>query len=95
MNKKLGDNEKSYVKCISGTTIEDMVDYARPTVRKQPDLIVLHAGTNELVTKKTASNIASDIIKLALQLKTGFNDLWVVAFYVETMTYTKKVSKLI
>ena len=54
-----------------------MIDYARPTVRKNPDLIVLHAGTNELVTKKSPSNIASDIMKLVLELKTEVNDVMI------------------
>ena len=35
-----------------------MIDYA-PKVRKQSELIALHVGTNEIVMKISASNIAS------------------------------------
>ena len=45
------------------------------TVRKNPDLIVL--GTNELKTNKTAHNIALDIIKLGLELKSEENDVMI------------------
>ena len=68
-------NEKLFVKSISGTTVADMIDYARPTVRKEPDLIVLHAGTNDLCSNKTADNIASDVMKLALELKPEKNEV--------------------
>ena len=66
LDKKL---DQLTVKCFGWATIEDMMDYARPTVRKNPDLILLHAGTNELSSKKTVNNISSDIMKLALELK--------------------------
>ena len=77
MNNKLGEHDRLYVKCFSGATVEDMLYYARPTIRKQPDLIILHAGTNELIKKKTANNIASDIVKLELELKTENNEVMV------------------
>ena len=77
MKRRLAINEKLYVKCFPGATLDDMMDYARPTVRKNPDLIVLHAGTNELKTNKTAHNIASDIIKLGLELKSEENDVMI------------------
>ena len=77
MKRKLARNEKLYVKSFSGATVADMVDYSRPTVRKEPDLIVLHAGTNDLRSNKTAENIASDIIKLALELKSEKNDVMI------------------
>ena len=34
----------------SGSTTDDMVDYARPVSRKKPDVIIMHIGTND-VTK--------------------------------------------
>ena len=77
MKRSLGRNEKIFVKSISGATVADMVDYARPTVRKELDLIILHAGTNDLRSDKTANNIASDIMKLVLELKSDKNEIMI------------------
>ena len=75
MKRRLGRNEKLFVKSFSGANVADMVDYARPTVRKESDLIVLHAGTNDLRSNKTANNIASDLMKLALEMKSEKNEV--------------------
>ena len=31
-----------------GSTTDDMVDYVRPVTRKEPDVIIMHVGTNDL-----------------------------------------------
>ena len=36
------------VKSFSGSKIEDMQDYLRPLIRRKPDEIVLHIGTNNI-----------------------------------------------
>ena len=41
IKKRLTKNENIYVKSFPGATMEDMKDYVRPTVRHQPDLIIL------------------------------------------------------
>ena len=77
MRRRIPANEKLYVKSFSGATVEDMKDYARPSVRRNPDLFVLHCGTNDLCTNKTANQIAGDIIKLGLELKHSNNDVMI------------------
>ena len=47
------------------------------TVQKESDLIILHAGTNDPRSDKTADNIASDIMKLALELKSEKNEIMI------------------
>ena len=69
--------EKIYIKSFSGATMEDMKDYVRPTVRHQPDLIILHAGTNDLRNDKSAKNNASNIMRLGLEMKTDINDVMI------------------
>lgn len=75
LKRKLAKNERIYVKSFPGATITDMKDHVRPTMRSDPDLIVLHAGCNDLRSNKTAANIASDIINLTLQMKSEKNDV--------------------
>ena len=39
-------NNHVVLKSFSGATIEDMEDYLKPVIRKEPESIVLHIGTN-------------------------------------------------
>ena len=41
-----------------GATTEDLIDYVRPTARKNPKMMVIHSGTNDLTNKvNTLQNI--------------------------------------
>ena len=44
----LSDSHKVVVKHFSGATTEDMDDYLKPILRKRPDNLILHCGTNDL-----------------------------------------------
>jgi lysophospholipase L1-like esterase len=41
-------NNHVVVKSFAGATIEDMEDYLKPIIRKRPESIILHVGTNDL-----------------------------------------------
>ena len=79
MKNKLQPNERLYIKSFSGATVEDMTDYVRPTMKREPALCVLHAGTNDLRSDKTSSAIANDIMQLAKNMKSDSNDIMVSA----------------
>ena len=49
LSKSLG-NCKVYVKDFPGARVRCMQDYVRPTIRENPNHIILHAGTNDLTT---------------------------------------------
>ena len=66
---------KIYVKCFPGATTNDMRDYLKPSMRHDPDLILIHAGTNSLNSAQTPLEIADDIIDLASSSKTEDNDV--------------------
>ena len=57
--------------------MEDMADYVRPTMKRSPDLIVLHAGTNNLRNEDPARVIAEKLMELALNMKGNENDVMV------------------
>ena len=58
------------VKSFSGSTAEDMKDYLKPLIRKKPDTIILHVGTNDIKDdKKTAEVAAAGILNLGTQIK--------------------------
>ena len=77
MKKRLNSSDRVYVKSFPGATIEDMADYVRPTMKRSPDLIVLHAGTNNLRDEGPAKRIAENVMKLALEMKNESNDVMV------------------
>ena len=68
ITKKL-DICKVYVKSFSGAKKKCMEDYAQPTLRTNPDHIVILVGTNDLSSKKESAEISSVIVDLALKLK--------------------------
>ena len=68
-------NEKVYVKSFSGATIADLKDYARPSQRYNPDLVIAHIDCNELRKSKTPEEISDEIVKLAKDLKTDGNEV--------------------
>ena len=53
-----------------------MVDHVKPTMRNyKPDHVILHTGTNDLCSEKTASQIARSITELAMLLKDNDNSI--------------------
>ena len=64
-------NKKHQVKvrCCRGATVEDMFDYVKPILKRKPDYVVLHVGTNN-AKDMTSRNILGKL----LQLKTAVLD---------------------
>ena len=53
-----------------------MVDHVKPTIgNDKPDHVILHTGTNDLRSEKTASQIARSITELAMSLKDNNNSV--------------------
>ena len=46
-----------------------MERYVQPSLKRESDLYILHVGTNDLRSEKSAQSIAHDIINLALDMK--------------------------
>ena len=46
-----------------------MYSYAKPSLKHEPNAIIIHCGTNNLKEEKTAEEIASDITRLACSLR--------------------------
>ena len=51
------------VRAFSGATVDDMHDYLKPLLKKKPDNIILHIGTNDSVGK-SADDIMAEIFNL-------------------------------
>jgi lysophospholipase L1-like esterase len=55
------------VKSFSGATTSDMEDFLRPVLRKEPNKIILHIGTND-INYQTAQTIAEGVLNLGIQI---------------------------
>ena len=60
------------VKSFSGATVNDMSDFLKHTSRKQPDKLIIHAGTNDL-RRSNPTEVADRIIELAEKFKKDCN----------------------
>ena len=54
-----------------------MKSYVVPTIKQNPETIVIHCGTNDLKTEKDHGKIADNILGLAHLRKTGNNTVMI------------------
>ena len=54
-------NKRVKISSFPGANTEDMKDFVTPLLRKRPDELILHIGTNNL-QEESPNKIASDII---------------------------------
>ena len=60
------------VKSFSRATVDGMSDFLRPSIRKKPKKLIIHAGTND-VRHSSPNIIAENVIKLAENFKKESN----------------------
>ena len=85
MREVLHNKVNVFVKANSGATVEDLRDFARPALRRDPSLLILHGGTNSLRNSALSSmQIARDIVELAESAKNASNDVAVSSLVVRT-----------
>ena len=76
LTRKLNHKCLVKVRPFSSAKVRCMHDHVKPSVRDfNPDHIILHCGTNDLSSERTASQIARSIIELALTLKSEDNKI--------------------
>ena len=70
INKKLKFTSVS-VNCLPGANTSDMKHYTKPPIKKNPnpEVVIIHAGTNDLSSDYTPTEIATINIDLAVDLK--------------------------
>ena len=75
MKKAISSNDKVFIKSFPGAKIECMKDYVKHSLKYNPDLLIVHMGTNDLRTEKSPEDIAESIINLSLDIKTNENEV--------------------
>ena len=77
MKKDIPYGDKIHVKSFSGSTVADLTHHVKPSIAYQPDLFIIHGGSNDLRSEKTTMQIAEEIINLASDIKTPNNEVMV------------------
>ena len=90
MRRILPNKENLYIKSFPGAKIEDMYDYIKPSMKYEPDLVILHCGTNNLHEDKLPQKIAADLINLATSMKTDKNDVMISSVTLRTDNLEEK-----
>ena len=75
LKKHLGSGKKMFIKSFPGATVKQMIHYVKPSLEYNPNLIVMHCGTNDLRSEQPADAIAESVVKLAATIKTDENDI--------------------
>ncbi len=52
MSRYFNGKKNVFVKSFSGSTINNMYDFSRPFLEKEPDLVILHIGANNIRSEK-------------------------------------------
>ena len=70
-------NEFIHVCDFPGATVKNMKSYSLPSIEKNPNMLILHCGTNDLRTKKSEVEISKEIISLAKLVESSGIDVLV------------------
>ena len=83
-NKEL-KNGKAIFRSFSGASTKPMDHYILPLlVDDKPDAVIIHVGTNDILTNANHEEIARNIIKIGLNCKIdGVNDLVIFSVLVK------------
>lgn len=63
-HKMSKDNNKVKVSTFPGCTTKDMQDHSKPILRKKPEQLIIHVGTNSLRDSESPTACADEIIDL-------------------------------
>ena len=62
---------KTQVKSFPGSTVEDLTDYIKPSLKRNPKNIIIHVGSKDL-KRKRAKDIAKSIEKVCQSIKSEY-----------------------
>ena len=95
LTKKVRHKFLVKVRPFTGAKVSCMVDHVKPTIRDdKPDHVILHTGTNDLRSEKTASQIARSITELAMSLKDNDNSIIVSGIVPRNYNPNNKATKV-
>lgn len=88
------EKKKVVVKSFSGATTNCMCSHIIPTKEQNPDVIILHCGTNDLRKTDSLDSIATNILEVAASVSTDTNRVIVSGLTQRNDQYWEKVDPL-
>ena len=88
------DNCKVYVKEFPGASVRCLQNYVRPTLRENPNHIIIHVGKNNLVSNIPAEKVAESIIDLASTLKSDSCSVAISGIKMRNYKHRNKVAQV-
>ena len=80
LSSQISNQGLTYVEAFPGATAEDMSDYIMPSLRRKPEEVILHVGTNNLKSFEPR-DIAEGIINLGLKIQNHSPDCKICLLY--------------
>ena len=77
MKEAINHQENVHVYTFPGANVDDMNSHVTPTMKRNPETIILHCGTNDLEGNDSAQTVAENIAELAQALNTNVNKVYV------------------
>ena len=93
-NKLKNKKDRVYRHTFNGATIRAMKHHAVPVMEFNPDLAILHVGTNSLRGNTSEQQIAQDIVDLAVNIKTDENNILVSSIIARRDNLKEKAEKV-
>ena len=82
------------MKSFGGATTDDMNSHVIPTMKRNPNKVILHCGTNNIRSQATPENIAKEVMELAVSLSTKENTVFVSGIVPRGENWKNKVSEI-
>ena len=79
-------NSNVHVATFPACTTRDMVDHVKPLLRRKPDEIVIHEGTNSLKSHESPRVCAEEIVDLVRSIDNPTSDTTVTISSLDTRT---------
>ena len=77
MKEAINHSENVFVRSFAGANTDVMNSYVCPTIKRRPNRIILHCGTNDLRSKESPWIIAENIMELAKQMESRETEVFV------------------
>ena len=95
LTKKIKHKVVVKVRTFTTAKVSCMQDHVKPNIRDiNPKQIILHVGTNDLKTERTASQIAESMIDLTISLKNNGNMIAVSGIVASLDELNNKAAKV-
>ena len=91
--KKL-ENCKVLIRSFSGPKVACMKDHMKPSMRENPDHIILHIEADDLNGDGTRDLIPNSIIDLDITMKSDFQNISISNFIIRTINLNDKAMEV-